>query len=294
MTPKIPALFVLAGLVGGAAAAPVPAPEVAAAQLRALNHRFLDARADPDGAVIDATTHEDFVFIASDGAGHDRARFVAQVRSQPPRDVAQLVDLRVRLHGPVALVHGVFSTPTAGGAPARLRFTDVHVWSGRAWRLVSTQESPLRESVPVELQSGIAPPHAPRRGEEDPHGDDDHVLQLLNEGYVQAFRASDVAWYDAHLAPDYVVVSGDGSLRDRAAALAAFAQPVYATSIRSFPVDQVNVRRFDDVALIHARNAYEMKDGRTGVSRYTDIWLRVDGRWLCIAAHITVQKAPGP
>jgi hypothetical protein len=27
------------------------------------------------------------------------------------------------------------------------------------------------------------------------------------------------------------------------------------------------------------------------VNRHTDIWLRRDGKWRCIAAHITVHKA---
>ncbi len=60
----------------------------------------------------------------------------------------------------------------------------------------------------------------------------------------------------------------------------------------SFPVDKVSIRRFADVALIHAENAYELKDGRRGISRYTDIWVKRDGRWLCVAAHITVHRAP--
>lgn len=33
-----------------------------------------------------------------------------------------------------------------------------------------------------------------------------------------------------------------------------------------------------------------MKDGRVGVNRYTDIWRKRDGKWQCIAAHITVHK----
>jgi ketosteroid isomerase-like protein len=81
----------------------------------------------------------------------------------------------------------------------------------------------------------------------------------------------------------------DSRGHDRAAALADFAQP--ATHIESFPVDKVSIRRFDDVALIHAENAYRLKDGRKGVNRYTDIWLKRGGQWRCIAAHITVHRA---
>ena len=119
------------------------------------------------------------------------------------------------------------------------------------------------------------------------------VLRLLNEKYVNAFREADVGWYDAHLADDYVVISGDGSFHDRAAALANFARAdLRDARWSSFPVDKVSIRRFDDVALIHAENAYELKDGRRGISRYTDIWVKRDGRWLCVAAHITVHRAP--
>jgi hypothetical protein len=71
-----------------------------------------------------------------------------------------------------------------------------------------------------------------------------------------------------------------------------FAQPTFTNTMRSFPVGRVTAQRFHAVALIHAENAYELKDGRKGVSRYRDIWRKQDGRWLCIAAHITVLQAP--
>ena len=69
-------------------------------------------------------------------------------------------------------------------------------------------------------------------------------------------------------------------------ALANFAQPTFATRMKSFPVGKVQIRRFGAIALIHAENAYELKDGRRGVSRYTDVWQKKEGRWLCILAHI--------
>ena len=288
----LPALFVLSGLVASAAhAAPVPAHEIAEAQLRAINHRFVSSTVDVSGDLMEMLTHEDFLLTQSDGSWRERAEFVAHMRRQPPLDNAAGEDMRVRLFGPVALVHGVFVATQDDGQVAKLRYTDVYVWSAAAWQLVSVQNTLLKSSIAVPLRKGTAPAHAQWRGQ-DPVGDDATVLHALNENYVKAFREADIAWYDAHLAPDYVVVSGDGSLQDRAAALAHFAQPTFATSIKSFPVDKVTVRRFHDVALIHAENAYELKDGRHGVSRYTDIWHKKNGRWLCIAAHITVHKAP--
>jgi ketosteroid isomerase-like protein len=287
----LPALFVLSGLVGATQAAPVPEPELAEAQLRALNHRFVGATVDISGDLMEALTHEDFLLTESDGSWRGRADFVAHMRRQAPLPAASGDGMLVRLFGPVALVHGVFNAPSAAGKPVRVRYTDVHVWSATAWQLVSVQHTPLQDSVEVELRRGSMPAHVAWQGQ-DPGLDDTGLLLALNASYVRAFRDADVAWYAAHLAPDYLMVSSDGSLHDRAAALERFAQPTFATAMRSFPVGKVQVRRFHDVALIHAENAYELKDGRKGVSRYTDIWHQRGGRWFCVAAHITSHQAP--
>ena len=71
-----------------------------------------------------------------------------------------------------------------------------------------------------------------------------------------------------------------------------FALPTFARTMASFPVDNVQVRRHGDIALIHAANCFELKDGRRGESRYTDIWHRQHGRWQCVSAHITEQQQP--
>jgi ketosteroid isomerase-like protein len=285
-------LFVFAGLAGGAVeAAPVPPPELAEAQLRAINHRFIESFVAAHGEFMEVLTGDDFLQTASDGSWLGRADFVAQMRRPAPLDGATYDDVRVRLFGPVALLHAVFEGLHRDGTVTKVRYTDVYVWNGAAWRLVNVSNTLIKDTAAVRQQTGTAPAHAPWR-DQDPAGSDLAVLRTLNENYVKAYREADVAWYDAHLAPDYVVASGDGSFHDRGAALANFAKPSFAMHMKSFPVDNVNIRRFDDVALIHAENAYEQKDGRKGVSRYTDIWHKQNGRWLCIAAHITVHKAP--
>ena len=284
-------LFVLAGLAtGSASAAPLPSPPLAEAQLRAINHRFVDAFVVANGDFMEALTGEDFLLTRQDGTWVDRDAFIAQMRRAPARGAASYQDVQVRLFGPVAVLHGVFTAPGSGHV-SNVRYTDVYAWDGAEWKLVSGQDTALGEGVAIAQHTGAAPAHAPWQGEQ-PRGDDLTVLRALNEQYVQAFRDADVAWYDAHLAPDYVVVSGDGSYHDRGAALADFAHPYFAEGIHSFPLDKVRIRRFGDVALIHAENAYELKDGRKGVNRYTDIWFKQDGTWRCVAAHITVHQPP--
>ena len=282
-------LAIACAFAANAAAAPVPAPELAEAQIRAINHQFVGAFVDSDHDFMAGLIHDDFVRTASDGSWQDRSAFLATFREPARLSGASYDEVQVRLYGSVAVTHAVFDALTRDGRARKVRYTDVYVWDGADWRLVSGQNSLFQPDVPVGLQTGFEPPHAPWTGS-DPQGDDIEVLRELNASYVEAFRNADVAWYAAHLAPDYVVVSSDGSIKDRAAALADFARPVYAEHIKSFPVDKVRIRRFDDIALVHAENAFEMKDGRVGVNRYTDIWRKRDGKWQCIAAHITMHK----
>lgn len=260
---------------------------LAQAQLRALNHRFIHAGTNAGGERVQALTHADFVFTRGDGAWLSRADFVTHMQQRLAPDGAAVEPETVRIFGPLALVHGLFTSTTTG----RVRYTDAYLWSGRAWHLVSVQDTPLKQGVTRAIVTGTAPVRAPWQGE-DPAGDDNAVLIALNESYVRSFREADVAWYDAHLAPDYVVISSDGSCKDRAAALADFALPIFVDSMTSFPVDRVQVRQFADVALIHATNVFELKNGRIGENRYTDVWVRHSGRWRCVAAHITTHKAP--
>jgi ketosteroid isomerase-like protein len=278
--------------VGCAEAAVPPPPAAAEVQLRAINHRFVNAFFREDVEFMEALTDHNFLLTTNGGDWLGRAEHLESMRHPSGLEGVAYRDVEVRLFGEVALIHGVFEALAPGGKTRRVRYTDAYVWNGAGWRLVSAQNTPIKDDVPTAPRVGTMPAHAPWTGQ-DPTGDDLEVLRKLNESYVEAFRQSDVAWYDAHLAPDYRVFSGDGSYNDRAMALANFAQPTFATRMKSFPVGKVSIRRFGDIALIHAENAYELKDGRQGVSRYTDIWQKQDGQWRCILAHINVHKSPG-
>lgn len=113
---------------------------------------------------------------------------------------------------------------------------------------------------------------------------DREILEELNRGYVRAAERSDVRWYAEHLAEDYLSSNPDGSLVDRAAFLARIAHPYPGSNLQA--VD-VRIRLLGDIALIHAGFRDTKPDGRIGEGRYTDIWARRGGRWLCISAHFT-------
>ena len=113
---------------------------------------------------------------------------------------------------------------------------------------------------------------------------DVEILDKLNKGYVDAVQKSDVRWFDEHLSGDFLNSNPDGTIVDRAGFLAQIARPVPIKGLRPA---EVRIRILGEIAIIHARTTYTKPGGTPGAGRYTDIWQRRDGRWLCVAAHVT-------
>ncbi len=112
---------------------------------------------------------------------------------------------------------------------------------------------------------------------------DREVLHALNENYVRSVAESDVRWFDENLSQDFLNTNPDCSIVDRAGFLERISNPV---GVKGLHPEDVNIRLFDDFAIIHARTVYTKPDGSHCAGRYTDIWARQDGRWLCVAAHV--------
>jgi ketosteroid isomerase-like protein len=110
------------------------------------------------------------------------------------------------------------------------------------------------------------------------------VLAKLNEGYVASVQNSDVRWFDEHLSDDFLNTNPDGTLVGRAGFLAQIARP---QAIKGLEPREVKIRLFGDIAIIHARTVYTKPGGQPGAGRYTDIWQKRAGRWVCVAAHVT-------
>ena len=108
-------------------------------------------------------------------------------------------------------------------------------------------------------------------------------LTKLNHDYVASVQNSDVKRFDEILAEDFYCSNPDRSLVDRAAFLKQTAKPV---AIKNLRAEDVKIRILGDFAIIHAATSYTLPDGRPGSGRYTDIWAKRGGRWLCVAAQV--------
>jgi ketosteroid isomerase-like protein len=109
------------------------------------------------------------------------------------------------------------------------------------------------------------------------------ILTHLNLEYLRSVEESDVRWFDAHLAPDFMNSNPDGSLVDRQAFLDQIARGPGVSDVRA---QDVLIRIMGDLAIIHAATSYKTATGSLK-GRYTDIWSRREHCWLCIAAQVT-------
>ena len=109
------------------------------------------------------------------------------------------------------------------------------------------------------------------------------TLQALNRDYITSVQNGDAKRFDEILSEDFLNTNPDGSLVDKQGFLKQIAPPV---KIRGLACHDVNVRLIGDFAIVHARTTYTLLDGRPGHGRYTDIYARRNGQWLCVAAQV--------
>jgi Domain of unknown function (DUF4440) len=118
---------------------------------------------------------------------------------------------------------------------------------------------------------------------------DREVLLGLNRNYVRSALESDVRWYSENLSEDFYITAPDGALLNREAFLKRIANPYPGTEAEA--VD-VMIRILGDVAIIHSGYRDKKLNGDIGFGRYTDIYERRNGRWLCVAAHFMRFQTP--
>ena len=109
------------------------------------------------------------------------------------------------------------------------------------------------------------------------------TLGKLNADYISSVQHSDTKRFDEILSEDFLNTNPDGTLVDKAGFLKQIAPKAKISNLVCHDVD---IRVMGDFAIIHARTTYTLAGGRPGNGRYTDIWARRDGKWLCVAAQV--------
>src|SRR5262249_4145575 len=106
----------------------------------------------------------------------------------------------------------------------------------------------------------------------------------LNHNYIRSGRDADVSWFDQNLAEDFVNSSPDCSLVEHAGFLT---QSVRRSSVNNIQCEDLRIQRLCQRAIVRGRPTYITPDGQPGAGRYTDVWGRPTGRWVCVAANVS-------
>jgi ketosteroid isomerase-like protein len=117
-------------------------------------------------------------------------------------------------------------------------------------------------------------------------------LRAVQQELARAWVAGDRAAIERIIAPEWKTTGPDGSTRDRAAVL----RDVFETRVHKITrldVDDVHVEVYGNAAVVTGRTraAGEYKDTAAEVViRFTDTFVRRDGRWQAVASHASLVQ----
>lgn len=118
-------------------------------------------------------------------------------------------------------------------------------------------------------------------------GVEQELIKLENE-WAEAVVKHDTASMEKlnTMMADEFVMTFDGSNFTKAQLLEYI--KTREDEILSLATDEWNVHVYGDAGVVMARNTMEMRSAgkeTTSQNRFTDTWIKRDGRWQCVAAH---------
>jgi ketosteroid isomerase-like protein len=114
----------------------------------------------------------------------------------------------------------------------------------------------------------------------------EQTLLQLERDWEQANAKNDTAALDRILAPEYVSTNSDGRLATRAEVLARLKSG--ELKFTAFTQDDYKVLVIGDTAIVTGRSTIKaIRDGKdlSGQERWTDVFVRRNGRWQAVATH---------
>ena len=117
---------------------------------------------------------------------------------------------------------------------------------------------------------------------------DQETLIQLERDWVAALQRNDVAFVDRILAEEFVATYGDGTRGDRKRELQLVAE--FNQQVDKWTVDEFLVKVYRDTAVVwFTQRLVGPIQGKPTeiVTRYMDVFVMRDGRWLCVGSQST-------
>jgi ketosteroid isomerase-like protein len=114
------------------------------------------------------------------------------------------------------------------------------------------------------------------------------ILEQLERDWVEAVQRNDVEFVNNILAPEFVSTFDDGSRGDRVKELQLVKE--FNQQIDKWTVEELTVKVFNETAVVwftHRMTGPVQGKPKEIVTRYMDVFVNSDGRWLCIGSQST-------
>ncbi len=121
----------------------------------------------------------------------------------------------------------------------------------------------------------------------------EQTLLQLERDWDLANAKNDTAALERILAPEYVTTDSDGRLTTRAETFAR--RKSGAVKFTAFTSDDHKVHVVGDTAIVTGRSTIKaFRDGKdwSGQERWTDVFVRRNGRWQAVATHSSRIATP--
>ncbi|HEY5883407.1 MAG TPA: DUF4440 domain-containing protein [Pyrinomonadaceae bacterium] len=125
-------------------------------------------------------------------------------------------------------------------------------------------------------------------GQEPKNTKIEQEIRRLEREWFDSYISGDRAAFDRIVADDVVITYGNGRVGNKSEAMVEI--KTAADSSYSLTSDEIQVRVYGDTAVVTGRVTEKGTfNGRNvnSQSRYTDVWLRRNGRWQVVAAQNT-------
>ncbi|MGL4573466.1 MAG: nuclear transport factor 2 family protein [Burkholderiaceae bacterium] len=123
-----------------------------------------------------------------------------------------------------------------------------------------------------------------------PQDQDLQNLRELNKRFIHNFVTNNVPSHDAIIHPRFMCISSKGARQNRADYLHEWATGFDPEVIIYWDMRDEDIALYGNVALVRATNKWVrvIHDQEvTGMTSYTDTYVREGTRWLCIEAQLT-------
>ena len=114
------------------------------------------------------------------------------------------------------------------------------------------------------------------------------ILEQLERDWNQALKENDVAFVESVLAPEFVSTYDDGTRGDKKRELQLVKE--FNKQVDKWTVDEFTIKVFGNSAVVWftQRMTGPVQGKPTEiVSRYIDVFVNRDGKWLCVASQST-------